>query len=333
VLFGALVARALDGWWRDLAEPDPFVVVDAGAGRGRLAADVLRAEPACTPALRYVLAERSTSLRAQQRELLDLEPAERALGPVLRTAPDEPPVPVTGLGPLVTSLAELPAVAFDGVVLANELLDNLPFGVVERSHDGWLEVRVGLADDRLVEVLVPAPPDVAVEADRVAAGATVTPGARLPLPVATADWLLRVGDVLRRGYLVVIDYADDAASLAARGPDGWLRTYRAHGRGGPPLVDPGSKDVTADVPVEHLLAAAARAGFHLVMHTPQQEWLSSLGVDDLADTAAAAWRERASVGDLEAVAARSRVHEADALIDPVGLGAHHVFVFEKARPG
>src|SRR5215470_8223024 len=43
-LFGALVARALDGWWSDLDTPDPFFVVEAGAGRGRLAADILRAE-------------------------------------------------------------------------------------------------------------------------------------------------------------------------------------------------------------------------------------------------------------------------------------------------
>jgi len=50
-LFGALVARALDRSWLDLGAPDPFVVVEAGAGRGRLAADVLRAEPACAPAL------------------------------------------------------------------------------------------------------------------------------------------------------------------------------------------------------------------------------------------------------------------------------------------
>src|SRR4029453_4255387 len=36
VLFGALVARYLDRAWTELARPDPFVVVDAGAGRGRL---------------------------------------------------------------------------------------------------------------------------------------------------------------------------------------------------------------------------------------------------------------------------------------------------------
>src|SRR3954464_13895001 len=45
-LFGALVARALDGWWRDAAAPDPFLVIEAGAGRGRLARGVVAPNPA-----------------------------------------------------------------------------------------------------------------------------------------------------------------------------------------------------------------------------------------------------------------------------------------------
>ena len=63
-LFGACVARALDGWWRDLGVPDPFLVVEAGAGSGRLAREIRRADPDCLPALRYVLVERSPVLRA-----------------------------------------------------------------------------------------------------------------------------------------------------------------------------------------------------------------------------------------------------------------------------
>ncbi|HEX9505552.1 MAG TPA: SAM-dependent methyltransferase, partial [Acidimicrobiia bacterium] len=126
-LYGALVARALDGWWNELECPDPFFVVEAGAGRGRLATDVLTAVPACAPALRYVLGERSARLRDAQRDLLALEPFEDALGPVIPGDEDLAAIPVTGLGPITTALGELPAIALTGVVLANELLDNLPF--------------------------------------------------------------------------------------------------------------------------------------------------------------------------------------------------------------
>ena len=85
--------------------------------------------------LRYVLVERSEELRGAQRDLLVLEPVEDALGPVLPGGDDDDGElrVVAGLGPIATQLAELPAVQLDGVVLANELLDNLPFRVVERA--------------------------------------------------------------------------------------------------------------------------------------------------------------------------------------------------------
>jgi NADH dehydrogenase [ubiquinone] 1 alpha subcomplex assembly factor 7 len=330
VLFGALVARYLDRAWTELSRPDPFVVVDAGAGRGRLASDVLRAEPECSRALRYVLVERASALRVAQRELLTLEPADRAFGPAVRDDPDEAPRPVEDIGPIATSLPEFPAIELTaGVVIANELLDNLPFRLVERSSAGWTEVRVGLAPDGFAEVAVPASLEVAEAADDVAADATIPAGARLPVPTATVDWLDECAHLLRRGFVVVIDYADTAASLAARPQDEWLRTYRNHQRGDTPLAAPGAQDITSTVPAEHLVAHAARAGFRLVEHTTQAAWLAALGVDELVDDARGLWRERAAVGDLEALAARSRVTEAAALIDASGLGAHHVFVFAK----
>ena len=90
-----------------------------------------------------------------------------------------------------------------------------------------------------------------------------------------------------------------------------------------------SQDITADVPVEYLVDVARRAGFQLVAHTSQAEWLRDLGVEPLADEARAAWDARAHIGDLEALTHRSRVTEAAALTDPAGLGAHRVFVFHR----
>ncbi|MCZ7529412.1 MAG: SAM-dependent methyltransferase [Acidimicrobiia bacterium] len=65
-LFGALVAGALSDWWAEMGSPDPFFVVEVGAGDGRLAREVLRASPVCAPALRYVLVERSETARVAQ---------------------------------------------------------------------------------------------------------------------------------------------------------------------------------------------------------------------------------------------------------------------------
>ena len=330
-LYGALVARALDGFWDGVGRPDPFFVVEAGAGRGRLATDVLAAAPACASALRYVLVERSALLRDAQRDLLALEPSEDALGPVIPGDEDLAAIPVTGLGPITTALGELPAIPLTGVVLANELLDNLPFRVVERAPDGWLEVRVAHEAAGFVEAPVPASEELAAQADAVAAGALVPVGERLPVPTGLREWLRECASVLRRGVLVVVDYAATGEELVERGASGWLRTYREHGRGESPLIDPGEQDITVDVPIEYLVGTAARAGLELVGNVAQSEWLSELGIEALVDEARSQWDARAHIGDLEALRHRSRVSEAAALVDPAGLGAHRVLVFRRGE--
>src|SRR5262245_10370174 len=105
-LFGAVLARALDEWWRELGRPDPFMVVDAGAGPGTLARSVLAAAPAFAPALRYVLVERSAAQRRLHGERLLLEDNAKA------------PPTFTGQGPICVSLPELPRVSGPAVVIA-----------------------------------------------------------------------------------------------------------------------------------------------------------------------------------------------------------------------
>lgn len=324
-MFATVLARALDEWWHDLGRPDPFVVVEAGAGTGTLARDVLAAGPLCASALRYVLVERSERLRARQAERLALEVPAALLGP---SADEEAGGPegdrnVGGTGPAVASLADLPAPPVTGVVLANELLDNLPFLLLERRSSsppagpGWDEVRVGVEAGRLSEVLVPAAAHLAAEADRLAPDAPG--GGRLPLQHDAGAWLRRALALVERGRVVVVDYADTSPSMARRPWLEWVRTYRGHARGGHPLEGPGAQDVTCEVAVDQLArvrpADCDRA---------QAEFLADHGIDQLVASARQAWAGGAAVGGLAAVKARSRVTEAAALVDPAGLGAFRV---------
>lgn len=308
-----MLARALDAWWNGLGRPDPFVVVEAGAGTGALCRAILDAHPACERALHYVLVERSERQRAEQARLLPLEPARQVLGPAVAADPEEAAHPVAGTGPVVTALDELPAGSVTGVVVANELLDNLPFRLLARRSDGWDEVRVGLDGSRLVEVPVPAEPGVALAADRLAPGAPA--GGRIPLQEAAARWLREALALCRRGRVVVFDYAGTTADMATRPQPEWLRTYRDHRRGGHPLEAPGDQDITCEVAVDQL--AAVRP---LAADRTQAAFLRDFGIDELAAAARAGWRARAHVGDLQALRHLSRVHEASALTDPAGLG-------------
>ncbi|MBV9410320.1 MAG: SAM-dependent methyltransferase [Acidimicrobiia bacterium] len=317
-LFAAVLANALDAWWRELGEPDPFVVVEAGAGPGTLARHVLDAWPACAPALRYVLVERSEQLRDVQRSRLPMEPARQVLGPAVVTDPDEGPHPEPGIGPLVTSLGELPQRSFTGVVVANELLDNLPFALVDKDPLGWSEVRV---DDALHEILVPAATELALHAERLAPGAPV--GSRVPLQRPATAWLRSALAVVERGRIAVVDYASTTSDMAQRPWTEWVRTYRGHGPGRNPLDDLGEQDVTCEVAVDQLPSPDAAA--------TQSDFLREHGLETLVGAARRAWEERAHIGDLEALKHRSRLSEAAALTDPSGLGAFQVLEWKVER--
>lgn len=307
-LFGAVLAGALDRWWHDLGRPDPFVVVDAGAGPGTLARSVLAARPGCAGALRYVLVERSAAQRAAHGKGLPLEPPTQAFAVPPAVAEDETP-PALPQGPIAVSLAELPTEPFTGVIVANELLDNLPTRLYQRIEGRWWELLVtvqgsgfGLdevpTDAGWLDALVPDAPE----------------GAIVPGQHAAAAWVRDALGLLTRGRLVVFDYGvATTAELARRPWTEWLRTYVAHGRGAGVLAAPGTQDITCEVAFDQLPAPTRQ--------TSQAAWLATHGIDALVEQGRAIWRERAAIGDLAAFAGRSRVREAEALTDPAGLGA------------
>jgi SAM-dependent MidA family methyltransferase len=285
-LFGAVLARALDRWWEEMGRPAPFTVVDAGAGPGTLARAVLAAEPAVlrAGALRYVLSERSSVQREAHAGL-----------PVESTSNRWP--------------HRWPG-AFDGVVVANELLDNLPFRLAV-FDGGWLEAFVDLAPDgRLVEVLRP------FEEVPACLPPVAPHGARAPVQDEAAAWVASAVGAVRQGRVLVFDYARTTAEMAARPWREWLRTYRGHERGVHYLAEPGGQDITADVALDQLPRPDDV--------TTQAEFLRRHGLDELVEEGRRLWQAGAAAPDLTALTGRSRLQEADALTEPDGLGGFTV---------
>jgi SAM-dependent MidA family methyltransferase len=213
--------------------------------------------------------------------------------------------------PEVESAATLPDEAMTGVIFANELLDNLPFRLA--VYDGeWRESLVAnRADGSFAEVL----------GDRLPGGRVALPvpakhGARAPVQDEAAAWISSALASVREGCVAAIDYGSTTAQLAGRPYREWLRTYRRHGRGEHYLRDPGTQDITADVAIDQLPADAST--------TRQDDWLRRWGIDELVDDGKRIWRDRAAAPDLFALQMRSRIGEAEALLDPAGLGAFMV---------
>lgn len=288
-LFGAVVANALDTWWRELGRPDPFVVIEAAAGVGTLARTVAAGGPECGDALQLHLAEISPALRAQH-------PGG------------------------VTSHPDLPDVAAH-VVLANELLDNLPVDLFELTAAGWAEVQIVVAGDGLEEQLAPVEIEEIgrVEDDlRLSHITKLLPvGQRLPAPRRAEQWLARaVGLLEPGGRVTALDYFRPIDDLVGRDQAAWLRTYRDHQQGSHPLDEAGTQDITCDVRLP--------IGPHDPEICSQAEFLHRHGIDELVAEGKRIWAEKASAPDLSAIRARSRIGEAEALLAPEGLGGFSV---------
>jgi len=113
------------------------------------------------------------------------------------------------------------------------------------------------------------------------------------------------------------------AALAERA--GWLRTYRQHQRGEDPFVDPGQWDITTDIAVDQLPPAD-----HV---STQADFLLAHGIEALVDEGRAHWKQHAAAPDLTAMRMRSRVREAEALLDPDGLGGFICVEWVEPLPG
>lgn len=260
-IFGATLATGLLEVWERLGRPSPFVVREHGAGEGALAVPLLTELVATIPraALRYDAVEadprRLDALRARisKAGLADVLDLDRS--------PDAP---------------------FDGVVLANEVLDALPVHRVRQREGRLVEVAVGLdAHDAFVDVEVPL--STPALAGRLAAeGVELVDGQSAEICLALDGWVARAAAPLRRGLLLLIDYGAQAAALydPNRRRDGTLRAYLRHRVHDDPYAHIGRQDLTAHVDVTAVEAAAAVAGLATVGITTQAEALMGLGIED-----------------------------------------------------
>lgn len=280
-LFGVVISRYLDSVWTSLGRPDRFDVVEAGAGPGTLARAVLASGAECLAAINYVAVETSATQRERH--------------------PDG-----------VTSSAEMPKGPITGVVLANELLDNVPFRLMVFDST-WRESFVANTPSGFVEELC------AVDTQPGALPDGAPHGSRAPLQESAREWVHDALASIAKGRLLVIDYGRrSTAEIIRLGWREWLRTYAQHGRGAHYLKDVGLQDITCDVMFDQVFA-----GIDATFRT-QADFLVECGIDSLVTEGREYWESHASRPDVMAMTMRSRVSESEALLDPAGLGGFTV---------
>ena len=257
--FGRLVARELRRMWEALDRPDPFTVIEMGAGQGDLAAGAIEAAGPMSHALRWRFVERFPAVVELQRRRLG-RAAERA--------------------EWASSIEEFAPAT--GCILANEVFDNFPVHLLSGLAGGEVgEVYVGLEGERLVEVIGPLS-DPALSAPARDASRYLHEGDRFEVCPGLEQWCREASGSLERGYLLIIDYGDEEPDILTMGTGGTIATFGPVGSGRPWLEHPGMQDITADVNFSALARAAGRAGFEPRPVVNQGPWLLSLGLLDVA---------------------------------------------------
>jgi SAM-dependent MidA family methyltransferase len=290
-LFGQAIAAYVAAEHRRIG--DPFALYEVGAGSGSL--------------LRPLLETYEVSAHA-----IEASPAARLS--LEATLPSDR---------IHESLQEVPK-PLRGVVLANELIDNLPMAVAQRIDGQWRERWVGVAEDDLVFVDAEPRPEVAEWLG--ANGGDVDDGGWVEVQLQAGDWLLAAIESLESGSIVIIDYGDTAEGLLPRRADGTLRTYRAHHLGPHPLDEPGQTDITADVNFTALRAVASSAGATTRL-VRQDDFLTELGLRDLLSELRFQELEATRAGDdRERLALRSTRTSVETLLHPRGLGDFRALV-------
>jgi SAM-dependent MidA family methyltransferase len=272
-LFGELLELQIAEMAEHLAEskrPSPEHVcdlVEAGAGNGRLSADILNAARARHPHLyeriRLHLVESSAEARAAQAAILG-----------------------SSRDRLMSSAAELPR-SFEGVLFANELLDAMPVHQVVMTNQGLREVYVDAdGTDRRTLTLRDGSLSTPALADYFTRlQVTLQPGWRAEVNLRAIDWITEAAQRLTRGFVILIDYGHEARELySVTHSAGTLTTYAGHRTTEPEavaatppwLLNPGEQDLTAHVDFTSVRNAAQAAGLTTLGFLDQTYFLMGL---------------------------------------------------------
>ncbi|MGH9681052.1 MAG: class I SAM-dependent methyltransferase, partial [Candidatus Acidiferrales bacterium] len=293
-IFGRLLARQLAEMWRLLGSPRPFLAVEAGAGVGRLAAQILDFSASALPefygALQYVAVERSEARQAEHAARLAVHAAAGH----------------------ASSADELPRAIPAGCVFSNELLDALPAHRVVIEKGRFREICVGIDGDGFAELLCePSTPNL--EEYFREQGIVLEEGWQAEVCLEACEWIENAGRAIERGFVLTVDYGHEARALYnERHNRGTLIGYRNHAATENLFDTPGGQDLTSHVNFTALDVWGRRAVLARTGLVTQSQFLVALGrANEFADLYEPGQTE------LEKLRARLQLKN---LIHPEGLG-------------
>lgn len=263
-LFGQTLANQCQQILSGLDKP---CILEFGAGSGRLCIDILNHLKMlnCLPE-HYFIIDVSESLKSRQQQLIQKE--------------------IPDLSVRVKWLSNWPETPFNGVILANEVLDAMPVHRFLQTKEGLLESYVDLDEKQQLKERF-----IACTNEQLKAHVKlILPPEYVPYlseaNLSIDEWLKHTFGLLHQGVCLIIDYGFPRHEYYH--PDrsqGTLMCHYQHQSHTNPLVFPGEQDITAHVDFTHVADAALRAGFHVAGYTNQASFLLSNSLLNLPQVA------------------------------------------------
>jgi len=303
--FGEMLTIQLYQIWQILGEPQLFMIVEMGAGRGVLAAQILeyssRSYPEFFRSIDYIIIESALAMViAQQSRLKDL--------------------PVRWC-----EWTEIPDRSIVGCFLSNELIDAFGVHQVVVVEDKLQEVYLTIGDqDRVFNETIDE-----LSTDRLETywqlnqinllSGKYPDGYRTEVNLAALRWLEQVFKKLQRGYIISIDYGYTADRYYnPMRAQGTLQCYYQHAHHHDPYINIGNQDLTAHVDFTALQNQGELLGLQTVGFIQQGIFLMALGLGERITAISS------SGGDIQSLLQRRQnLHQ---LIDPTGLGKFGVLI-------
>ena len=237
-------------------------IIEVGAGSGLLASDLLLEleQRHCLPE-RYGILEVSGELRARQQQTIAIR------------APT--------LLPRVRWLDRLPE-HFDGVVLANEVLDAMPAHLVLWQGETIAERGVAVADGEFTWRNRPASGRLLARAQVLADECAIAAGYCSEISLLAPTWVTEWAAILGCGALLLIDYGFPRREYYHPQRDaGTLMCHYRHHAHDNPFYLPGLQDITVHVDFTAIVEAACGAGLELLGYTTQASFLFNCGLTEI----------------------------------------------------
>lgn len=242
------------------------VILEVGAGRGRMASDILLylKEKNKLPKEYWIL-ELSADLRERQKQT------------IAATIPD--------YLDNVKWLDQLPE-NFSGIVLANELLDAMPVQLFQKNKNDINEVNVVWSENKFAfqlkssfdERLVHRVKNIEDELNTEFSSGYVS-----EINFVAEDWIKSISDSLQQGVIILVDYGFPRHEYYhVQRTQGTLMCHYRHRTHPDPFVYPGLQDITAHVDFTAMADAALEANLKVIGYTNQVSFLMGAGILELA---------------------------------------------------